>query len=267
VVSTGGEDAVAGNQWKVETIDHRLMGGETAGVWGHVAAVRNRERNATERELDHFVDLMRRPLDQCLTRAVFEAIEGGEALAAACGRCPSCRARGLSPPDVIQCGGLEAAWPGPVRATRSNLPTGVTLIAPRDSEFETGVEQLGQRLTAVGAEQFVLARSERSSITSTLLQSNCQFGFVVTLSEWEGPVTGLARTTTAFLLPADDQLALRTLARIDVLSRAWPEQSLLVVARPDRVLDGRRLDQTVSQRAPIAEAMLDDLALETGAAP
>ncbi len=265
VVSTGGEDASAGAEWVVEIVDDRLMGGNTAGVWDHVATVRDRERSASEAELGAFVEIMRHPLDQCLTRSVFEAIEGGQTLADACGRCPSCRARGLPAPALISCGGLDAAWSQPVSDTRSSFPAGITLLAPRDSEFETGLDRLAQRLLAAGVEQFVLAKSERAGITSTLAGSTCRYGFVLTLDEWEGPVVGLGRTTTAFLLPADDRLALRTLVRVNLLSRAWPEQSLVVVARPDRVLDGRRLDQTISQRAPIAETMLDDLALERGA--
>ncbi len=264
VVSTGGEDATAGDQWIVEIIDDRLMGGDTAGVWNHVAAVRDAEQAVSEAELDGFVDLMRHPLNQCLTRSVFEAIEGGETLAEPCGRCPSCRARGLPAPSVIPCGGLEAAWPQPVADTRSNLPAGVTLLAPRDSEFETGLDILGLRLVGAGVEQLVLSAAERPAVTATLGASSSRFGLVLTHDEWEGPVTGLARTTTAFLLPLQDRLARRTLARIEVLSRAWPEQTLIVVARPDRTLDGRRLDQTVSARAPIAEAMLDELALERG---
>lgn len=264
VVSTGGEDTSAGDRWIVEIIDDRLLGGDTAGVWAHVAAVRDAERKAAETELDGFVELMRHPLNQCLTRAVFEAIEGGETLADACGRCPGCRARALPPPGLIPCAGLEAAWPQPVAETRSHLPAGVTLLAPRDSEFETGLDQLGRRLIAAGVEQVVLSGAERSMVTSTLAAASSRFGFVLTHDEWEGPVTGLARTTTAFLLPRQDRLALRTLARVEVLSRAWPEQTLIVVARPDRQLDGRRLDQTASARAPIAEAMLDELALERG---
>ena len=264
VVSTGGEDASAGDSWIVEIIDDRLMGGDTASVWNHVAAVRDAERRASEVELNGFVELMRHPLNQCLTRSVFEAIEGGETLAEACGRCPYCRARGLPAPAMIACGGLEAAWSQAVGDTRSNLPAGVTLLAPRDSEFEAGLDLLGRRLITAGAEQFVLSRAERPTMTSTLGASSARFGFVLTHDEWEGPVTGLARTTTAFLLPHQDRLAHRTLARVEVLSRAWPEQTLIVVARPDRALDGRRLDQTVSARAPIAEAMLDELAHERG---
>lgn len=264
VVSTGGEDASAGDRWIVEIIDDRLLGGDTTALWDHVTAVRESERKASESELDGFVEVMRRPLDQCLTRAVFEAIEGGETLAEACGRCPHCRVRGLPAPSLIPCGGMDAAWAQTVPQTRSNLPTGVTLLAPRDSEFETGLGVLGGRLISAGVEQMILSASERPAIMAAFGASSSRFGFIQTHDEWDGLVTGLARTTTAFLLPPQDRLAERTLARIDVLSRAWPEQTLIVVARPDRELGGRRLDQTVSARAPIAESMLDELALERG---
>jgi ATP-dependent DNA helicase RecQ len=264
-VSTGGEDASAGDRWIVDIIDDRLMGGDTAGVWNRVGTVRDTERQTSEADLNAFVDLMRRPLNQCLTRSVFEAIEGGETLAEACGRCPFCRSRGLPAPGLIPCSGLEAAWAQPVDQTRSTLPAGVTLLAPRDAEFETGLELLGRRLIGAGAEQMILSTADRSAMTATLQASSSRFGFVLTHDEWDGPVTGLARTTTAVLLPQQDRLALRTLARVESLARAWPEQTLIVVARPDRVLDGRRLDQTAS-RAPIAEVMLDELALERGVA-
>jgi ATP-dependent DNA helicase RecQ len=208
---------------------------------------------------------MRAPDRQCVTRSVFEAIEGGETLAEPCGRCPSCRVRALSPPTVIPCAGLEAAWPDPLPGERSHLPAGVTLLAARDAEFETGLATLGRRLVGAGVEQIILSAAERPAMLSAFLDGGARFGFVLTHEEWSGPVTGLARTATAVLLPQPEPLALRTLARIETLARAWPEQTLIVVGRPDRVLDGRRLDQ-VSPRAPVAEVMLDDLARERGVA-
>jgi ATP-dependent DNA helicase RecQ len=264
VVSTNGEDTAAGATWVVDVVDHRLLDGDPA-VWSHIGAVRDAERRASHAELEEFVQLMRAPDRQCLTRSVFEAIEGGETLAEPCGRCPSCRARALSPPTVIPCAGLEAAWSYPLPSARAHLPAGVTLLAARDAEFETGLAPLGRRLVGAGVEQIILSAAERPAMLSAFLDADARFGFVLTHEEWSGPVAGLACTTTAVLLPQPEPLALRTLARVETLARAWPEQSLIVVGRPDRVLDGRRLDQ-VSPRAPVAEVMLDDLARERGVA-
>jgi hypothetical protein len=44
-------------------------------------------------------------------------------------------------------------------------------------------------------------------------------------------------------------------------SDKWPTVPLLIVAEPDRLLSGRRLDQSVTPAAPIAEEVLDMLAL------
>jgi ATP-dependent DNA helicase RecQ len=265
VVSTNGEGVEPGDTWVVDAIDHRLLD-ETPAVWMQIGAVRDAERQASSAELDAFVADMRMPFAQCLTRSVFEAIEGGEALAEVCGRCPSCRQRGLKPPTLIPCGGLEAAWQQSVKGAQSHLPAGITLLSARDPDFESGLTQLAERLVSAGVDQVILSAGDRSTILSAFLGRKTRLGLVLTHDEWVGPAAGLARTTTAFLLPQSDLLALRTIARVQSLAKAWPEQSLVVVARPDRELDGRRLDQTVSPRAPVAEVMLDELARERGQA-
>ncbi|MDC9824822.1 hypothetical protein PRN20_13890 [Devosia sp. ZB163] len=108
----------------------------------------------------------------------------------------------------------------------------------------------------------IVAERHTTRVARLLAATDAKFGFVLSYPEWSGSVTGLARIATAVLLPAEDGSARLLLARVEELSRAWPELSVLVIAEPDREVNGRRLDQTVSPRAPLAEEMLDEIAME-----
>jgi hypothetical protein len=121
---------------------------------------------------------------------------------------------------------------------------------------------LAIRLARVGVEQLIVAAGHVDAVAEALIQIEPRFGFVLAYDEWSGPPTALARVGTAVLLPADDALARQLLARVREVTLAWPETMIVVVAQPDRKLEGRRLDQTVSARAPISESMLDNLAAD-----
>jgi ATP-dependent DNA helicase RecQ len=60
-------------------------------------------------------------------------------------------------------------------------------------------------------------------------------------------------------LPLDDGAASRLLARCRAFFAAAPGVAVAVVARPERMVDDRRLDQTVSRLAPYSEAWLEGL--------
>jgi ATP-dependent DNA helicase RecQ len=258
-VSTNPNGDEPGHLWVVDICDDRMLDKSASDVWDDILSVRNSEQSEAKKELDRFIAVMRHPDSSCVTRAAFEMIEGGAVLSEPCGRCPSCRARGLDPPRILTCSGLETAWSTIVPSACVRLPAGVTLLSPHDANFERDLKHLGIRLAQIGVEQFIVAPSHTDAMAEALKQIESRFGFVVAYDEWTGPPTSLARIATAVLLPADDELARDLLSRVRELTLAWPETIIVVVARPDRELEGRRLDQTVSARAPISESTLDEL--------
>jgi ATP-dependent DNA helicase RecQ len=263
VASTGSQADDPGEDWIVDVTDPRLLAGVSTDVWDLIFSLRNAEQAEAQVELDKFVGLMRRPQQSCLMRAAFEMIEGAGASSEPCGRCPSCRSRLLDAPAVLSCGGLETAWAFPTTAARPTpLPRGVTLVAPDDPYLGAGLPILAARLANVGVEQMIVAERDATRAAQSLAATNAEFGLVLSYAEWAGGVTGLARVATAVLIPAEDGPARRLLARVEELSRAWPELSVLVIAEPHREIDGRRLDQTVSRRAPLSEAMVEEIAVE-----
>lgn len=263
VASTGSTADVPGDDWIVDVIDPRLFDSGSTEVWDDVFSTRDSEQAEAKAELDKFVALMRNPQKSCVVQAAFEMIESAGALAEPCGRCPSCRSRLRTAPALLSCGGLETAWTAPVvAARRTPLPRGVSLVAPDDPYFEAGLPILAARLANVGVEQLIVEERHTTPVARLLGASNAEFGFVLSYAEWSDVVTGLTRLATAVLLPDANERARRLLARVEELSRAWPELSIAVIAEPHREIDGRRLDQTVSPRAPLPESMLEKIAVE-----
>lgn len=245
-----------GGKWDIAILRPEILDQRASGVWDHVFEVRERERSAARAELAPFEKLMLDPSAQCVTRAVFELIEP-HAFAPPCGRCPACRERGAKPPYRLPCGGLESAWPATV-GYKGRLPGGAMLLAPKDPSFMKGYGPLLERLARVGIEQFIVsgAVAER---TASHVSEACDFGFVLAAEAMAGQ-TALAGVATAVLLPESDALSDFLLTRVSDFSKRWPDLPMIVVASPNRLISGRRLDQTVSCSAPIREEVLDSLA-------
>lgn len=91
-----------------------------------------------------------------------------------------------------------------------------------------------------------------------MLDTPTRLGLVLDEREWTGDKR-LADAPTAIILPDDIITAQALLDRVNEF-RAHSVSPLLVVARPELVLRGRRLDQTVSRFAPYAEDQLLALA-------
>src|SRR5262249_5597625 len=94
----------------------------------------------------------------------------------------------------------------------------------------------------------------------TLAKSSARLGLVLTHEEFAGPIEAtLAMLPTALLLPSDDTMASRLLSRCYQCLPIAVRVPLVVVARPERRINDRRLDQTVSTFAPYTEDVLDAL--------
>lgn len=77
-------------------------------------------------------------------------------------------------------------------------------------------------------------------------------------SEWSKGAR-LAGLPSAVLLPDDDCIAESMLDQVADFGRE-AGATMRVVSRPDRVIRGRRLDQTVSRHAPYSEDLLRSMA-------
>jgi ATP-dependent DNA helicase RecQ len=134
----------------------------------------------------------------------------------------------------------------------------VLLVTPLDPDFERGLPSLTKTLTLAGVEQIVVPQGMAHQVAALMVHSGTRLGLVVDVGEWIGG-SQVANVTTAILMPADPYQAQAMLDQIDDF-RSKTAAPILVVARPERVLRGRRLDQTVSRYAPYAEDQLLALA-------
>jgi ATP-dependent DNA helicase RecQ len=131
-------------------------------------------------------------------------------------------------------------------------------VTPLDADFERGLPSLIKTLTLAGVEQIVVPQGLAHQAAALMVHSGTRLGLVVDEREWSAG-NQLANVTTAILMPVDSSQAQAILDRLDDF-RSKTNAPVLVVARPERVLRGRRLDQTVSRYAPYAEDQLMALA-------
>jgi ATP-dependent DNA helicase RecQ len=244
-----------GDSWDLEILRPEILDKRASAVWDHVFEVREAERSAARADLKPFETLMLHPDRECVTRAVFEMIEP-HAYAPHCGRCPSCRERALAPPERLPSGGLESAWDG-ASVGASALPGGLLILKPNDPSFGGGAKGLLLRLARAGIEQFIVPESLAGEAARTLVEC-CELGLILSAEAMIGP-TRLAGLPTALLLPQGSALGEFLIPKMRAVSERWPDLPIVLVAEPDRTVDGRRLDQTASNSAPIHEDLLDQL--------
>jgi ATP-dependent DNA helicase RecQ len=242
--------------WEIEIRDPRALKGVDDDVWQRISDIRDAELAEARADLDAFVAVMRHSDRACVTRTAFEVIEP-RSLAPPCGRCPACRKSGVTPPVHLDAAGLEKSWPDAV-PRRGGLPVDVLLVTPLDADFERGLPSLIKTLTLAGVEQIVVPQGLAHQAAALMVHSGTRLGLVVDEREWSAG-NQLANVTTAILMPVDSSQAQAILDRLDDF-RSKTNAPVLVVARPERVLRGRRLDQTVSRYAPYAEDQLMALA-------
>jgi ATP-dependent DNA helicase RecQ len=247
---SAGVDEV-GQVWRVSLRENGLLDAAPA-AWDRIFAERDREVQAARSELSPYLRLVKAPERACVTRGVFEIIEG-TSLAPPCGRCPSCRMEGIQPPRSMPCGGLDAAWPEGAPG-HCRLPAGPLLVQPRDPEFDRSLAGTLDALAGVGIEQFVVPDGLAARVADHLASTACRLGLVIAFGEWTSG-NALARLPSGLLLPhtvADDAGLVRRFADWAV----GGELPALVVAESSRVLAGRRADQWLSRFAPVSEDWL-----------
>lgn len=238
--------------WTVEIRDVRVLNGLDDELWKRISDFRDRELAEARADLDAFVAIMRHPHRKCVTRTNFEIIEP-RSFAPACGRCPACRQTGTSPPSHLVAAGLEKRWPDAL-PQRGILPAEVLLVSPTDPDFERGFPSLIKALTDAGIDQIVVPTGLAEQTARHMMTSATRLGLLLNEREWmDGNL--LANAPTAILLPEETASALAMLDRIDD-QRANGRTPLLIVARPERLLRGRRLDQMLSRYAPYAQDQL-----------
>lgn len=251
--------AVDGDQpefsWQVEIRDHRALEKRSDELWDKISDFRDREMADVRRDFDIFVSLLRHTDRQCVTRRAFELIEP-QSLAPPCGRCPYCRKAGMASPALLPASGLEKVWRNPPHRGGSRYAD-TLLVIPRDAHFESGFSNLIAALASAGVEQLVVPDGLAERAAQVMMEIPMRLGLVVDEKEWTGDHK-LASIPSAVLLPEDTTSAERLLGKIEEFRRA-SDAPILIVARPERILHGRRLDQTLSRHAPYTEEQLPDL--------
>jgi ATP-dependent DNA helicase RecQ len=139
----------------------------------------------------------------------------------------------------------------------SALPGGLLILKPNDPSFGGGAKGLLLRLARAGIEQFIVPESLAGEAARTLVEC-CELGLILSAEAMIGP-TRLAGLPTALLLPQGSALGEFLIPKMRAVSERWPDLPIVLVAEPDRTVDGRRLDQTASNSAPIHEDLLDQL--------
>ena len=100
-------------------------------------------------------------------------------------------------------------------------------------------------------DQFVVPKGLAAKTAELILHSESRIGLVLDEQEWKGN-NRLASLSTALLLPADTSGAQSMLDRSNSFY-ANCHVPLLVVAQPERVIQGRRLDQSITRYHPFSE--------------
>lgn len=260
IVSISMDGEHPGSLWEVEVKVPGVLEVPATDTWDKVFKVRDEELASALFELEQFKGVMQKPLSQCVLHSAFALMQSEEREDVPfCGRCEWCRRNGVSPPHSVKVHGMEAAWEVVTDLPAAKFPVGFSLVVPEDAEYKVGLIALLRRLARVGFEQFLVPEDISNLVALTLCETNdARFGFVVCHEGWVGSeAQSLARVSTAVLLPVGNEGVSESLRRLRQFSAQAPELSIAVVSRSERRVDDRRLDQTVSRRAPYEEAALD----------
>jgi ATP-dependent DNA helicase RecQ len=159
--------------------------------------------------------------------------------------------------------GLECSWStAAVDVAKTKLPPGLFLLAPENTSYDSLNDTLIRKLAGAGFEQFLVPGHFAYDVARIVVDCPVKYGFVLPFDEWAGtPPTSLPQVPTAVLLPHDANTSSQVLGGLRLFSVSAPKIPVAVVARPERTIGDRRLDQTVAH-APYHEQFLDDYTLE-----
>jgi ATP-dependent DNA helicase RecQ len=194
----------------------------------------------------------------CMLCAIFELVEAEPPPLFPCGRCPSCRAEDAPPPSHFEFRGLDALWPSPAPTKH----TGCILVHADSPDFAR-VDTLVRRLLHARVRQFVVPAGTGPMFARVLKAFEGLEGLVLEIPYLTGSTHAgrwwPARVRTALIMRAggpdlrSNEEALRV-----ALQEHLDSPGLFVVAEPGLRLGGRDVGQVVSNRAPLAEAQLDE---------
>ena len=263
VLSSEDQTPSARRTWTIAINAPAILDPAELSVWDSVFAARDHESITAMHDLNAFQTLMTKPEERCIIKGVFALLDGsGSTTVPACGRCPACRRDRLPPPQILESSGLELVWPVSPEDARlarhRRFPTGITLLEPEDPSFSTGLPTLLNRLTAVDVDQFVIPDQLVSEAAELLAATKVGLGLILSHTEFLGlRQPALPDRTAAILLDHDDRQSARILSQIRAITAAAVGHCVIVVSRPDRIIDLRRLDQSLSSCASYSELVLE----------
>lgn len=245
-------------RWQIEVADLRLLEENASAAWDDVFNVRAQEQSEALQNVRNFSGIMRRPENACILQTVFSLLQEPDAdLVEECGRCPHCRARGILPPDAPRDQSVEGGW-STIAAPRPGIPIGITIVAPDDPHIASDVEDIVVKLARAGVEQFVTASDVATIVATAIRETTIDQGFVLPHeSVIGGHAVHPARVATALIVRRHDELAELLFKK----AKKWVDdkliEQLILIADPSMQLQGRRLDQVMSKRAPYNQSHLD----------
>jgi ATP-dependent DNA helicase RecQ len=254
------ESGAGRDRWQIEVADLRLLGDAASVAWDDIFEVRAREQSEALENIRQFSGIMRHPEKSCVLQSVFSLLQDPDAdLIEECGRCPHCRARGISAPDLPHDRSLEGSWTTP-SAPVSNIPLGITIIAPDDPYVAVGVSDIAARLAGIGVEQFIVASDMAQTIAEAIKDTAIDYGFVLEHQSIIGrQAVSPARLVTAVIVRRHDEWSEMLFKQV----KKWVDdnliEQLILVADPSMEVQGRRIDQVMSKRAPYDQSLLDNL--------
>lgn len=239
--------------WDFVVLDDGLLSaGDTwEQCWDRIFKIRNGETSAARAELSAFKALMSRPQDSCLLTTVFDLIDPDEGSPPTCGRCSYCRARGVAPPMAIKTTSQAFLWKE--SEVSSDLAPGILLLSPDDATLTFGLDGLIATLVASGIEQFVVPDRLAHLIGQSLAARGGKFGLVYPMSDWLEGTASSANLPTAILLDNEVKDIAGCVEKTRQLSNAYPDQTIVLVGDPERLVSGRPLAQIVSKVASYNE--------------